>query len=343
MSKIEENFRKRDGVKVNVSVIVPVYNVEKYLRACLDSVLQQDLESFEVIAVNDGSTDSCADILLEYSKKYDNLKVITQENQGLGGARNTGIQVAEGEYLLFLDSDDTLSTNVALSFLYEKAMTTDADMVCFGMNYTSADGDILSVYKVRETGEVVMSAEQYLLTFANNSYACNKMYRTSLFKKNNIVFPQRAWYEDLATIPKIILQSTKVLLTDQVFYNYLQRSNSIMHSYNLDRNIEMIDAVDGVLSYYRKHRAFDKYYAVLEYLTVLHVLVLATNRVASANPKHPLLKQFREYCIDKFPVYAKNDIIRQQLPFKRKLIYALSKCRFYMGLFWLNKLYGLRK
>jgi glycosyltransferase involved in cell wall biosynthesis len=308
----------------------------------LDSVIGQDFESVEIIAVNDGSTDASADVLSAYAKTCSKLKVITQENQGLGGARNTGIRAAQGEYLLFLDSDDLLTPQTALSHLYERASATDADMVCFGMNFVTEDGTVLSVYRAYETGEKMMTPESFLYEFANNSYACNKLYRTTLFQKTGILFPQRAWYEDLATIPKAILHSSKILLTDQVFHNYLQRDNSIMHCSNPDRVIEMIDAVDGVCTYYRDHEAFERYYETLEYMTALHVLVLATNRVAADIPTHPLLKRLRQYCEEMFPTFQKNTLLRT-LPFRRKMIYIFSKLKCYRALRFLNKLNGLRK
>jgi len=116
--------------KVSVSVIIPVYNKEKYLRQCLKSVLSQDLEAFEIIAVDDGSTDSCGKILDEYAAADPRLKVIHQKNASCGFARNTGLDLAKGEYILFLDSDDFLHQN-QLRPAYEFAVSHDADIAVF--------------------------------------------------------------------------------------------------------------------------------------------------------------------------------------------------------------------
>ena len=328
-------------MSVKISIIIPVYKVEKYLPACLDSALQQEFDSFEVVAVNDGSPDACGDILAEYGQRYPHLKVITQENRGLGGARNTGIAASEGDFLLFLDSDDTLAAG-ALAFLYDQAQRSDADMVCFGMNYVAEDGRILSTYRALDGGVRQLTSQEYLIHFANNSYAWNKFYRASLFKGHDIRFPSRAWYEDLATIPKIVLQSQTIVLTDRVFYNYLQRGDSIMHLSHADRVAEMLDAVEDVLNYYKQNGAFDAYFETLEYLTVLHVLVLATNRVASIDPTHPLLRQFYDYTLSRFPNFRKNAMLKTHLPRRRKMIYALPQRKLYRALFWLNKLNNLR-
>ena len=113
---------------VKVSVIVPVYNVEKYIRKCLDSLVNQTLEDIEIIVVNDGSKDSSIDILKEYAEKHNNIKVYEKENGGLSDARNYGLQFATGKYIAFLDSDDYVDVNL-YKRMYEKAKAEDSDMV----------------------------------------------------------------------------------------------------------------------------------------------------------------------------------------------------------------------
>ncbi len=120
---------------VKVSVVVPVYQVEKYLPRCLDSVLGQTFTDFEVICVNDGSPDACGEILAAYARKDSRIRVVTQENQGLSMARNNGVNVASGEYVLFLDSDDCIHPQL-LEITYTLAKTHTADIVCFGFEKT---------------------------------------------------------------------------------------------------------------------------------------------------------------------------------------------------------------
>lgn len=328
-------------MSLNISVIIPVYNVENYLPKCLDSVLQQDYDSYEIIVVNDGSKDSCGEILKEYASRNSKLVVVEQENKGLGGARNAGIEKATGEYIFFLDSDDTMASNT-LSELYKEANENQVDMVCFGMNYVNEDSLVTSTRKANENGCRVVTQEEYPLLFANDSYVCNKLFKRRLFIDNNIRFPDRAWYEDLKTLPKLVLKSDKILLSDKVFYNYLQRADSIMHIPNTDRNIEMIDAVSDVLNYYKEENAFDKYFESLEYMTVLHVLVFATLRVASINPKHELLKKFNDFVSENFPNYQNNVKVKTDFTFRHKLIYEFSKRKMYTMLYVLNKLNNLR-
>lgn len=328
-------------MSTEISVIIPVYNVEKYLSFCLDSVLLQDFDNYEIVVVNDGSTDSCGEILKEYAENYDKIHLVTQENKGLGGARNTGIDNSQGEYLLFIDSDDSMKPHT-LSRLYKDATENQVDIVWFGMDYVCENGTVISTSRANENGYRIVTQEECPLLYVNDSYAWNKLYKRELFIDNNIRFPERAWYEDLKTLPKLVLHANKILLSDKVLYNYLQRADSIMHVPNADRNIEMIDAVSDVLNYYKKQNVFDKYYEALEYMTVLHVLVLATLRVAAVNPKHKLLKKFNDFACENFPNYKNNSKIKTELSFRRKLIYELSKRKMYRALFILNKLNNLR-
>lgn len=328
-------------MSIKISVIIPVYNVEKYLSKCLDSVLQQDFDSYEIVAVNDGSTDLCSEILKEYSLKNEKIIVVEQENKGLGGARNTGIETATGEYLLFLDSDDAIKPET-LSGLYQDAIQNQADIVWCGMDYVNEAGEVISTRRANENGVKLVTQQECPLLFANDSYAWNKLYRRSLFIENNIRFPERAWYEDLKTLPKLVLKSEKIALSDRVCFDYLQRADSIMHVPNADRNIEMIDAVSDVLNYYKEENAFDKYFESLEYMTVLHVLVFATLRVASINPKHKLLKEFNEFVCENFPDFKNNVKVKTEFSFRHKLIYEFSKRKMYRALFVLNKLNNLR-
>ena len=117
-----------------VSVIIPVYNVEKYLRECLDSVVTQDLDDIEIICINDGSTDGSSRILAEYATQYEKLAILDKENSGLSAARNSGLSVAKGKYILFLDSDDLLSDSSAVSRLYDKAEHDGLDQLFFFCN-----------------------------------------------------------------------------------------------------------------------------------------------------------------------------------------------------------------
>lgn len=324
-----------------ISVIIPVYNVECYLDKCIQSVLSQNFLEYEVILVDDGSTDESGKICDEYSQKYSQIRVIHQKNKGLGGARNTGIEAACGDYLLFIDSDDSIKENM-FSFLYNTAFENGSDIVLFGMDYIDEDDRIIETRRPFNDGIRNIDSDERMSIFSVDPYAWNKFYRRELFIKNNIRYPEKIWYEDLCVTPKIILCADKLTLTDRVFYNYLQRKNSIMHVKNADRNSDMLAVVTDVLDFYKTKGVFDKYYQQLCFMTVMHVMVLCTLRVASADIHHPLLKQFYDFTYNNFPDFKKNSYVKANLTLRHKIIFAFSKRKMYGMIKLLEQLNKLR-
>ena len=326
---------------MKVSVIIPIYNVEPYLKKCIESVLRQDFSDYEVLLVDDGSTDSSPAICDEYAQTYPQVQVIHQENKGLGGARNTGIQAARGDYLLFLDSDDSLTPD-ALYSLYGTATENQADLVAFGMDFVDEQDQVLTTRRPTQSDFSVVKKEDRFAVFFKDSYVCNKFFRRSLFTDFGIVFPERIWYEDLCVIPKIILYVQKAVLMQQSFYRYLQRSDSIMHVKNTDKNRAMITVIGSVLDFYREREQFETYRNELCFLTVMHMMVLCTLRVAVEDRKHPLLSEFYEFTDRQFPDFRKNEYVKRHLSRRHSMIFALSRRKQYLGLAMLNKFNSLR-
>jgi len=174
-----------------VSVIIPVYNTEKYLRQCLDSVIAQTYNHFEVICVDDGSTDTSPQILQEYSKKYTHVKVITQPNQNAGTARNTGMEVAKGKYLYFFDSDDYIDPNL-LALATERAETDDSDIVCFHyiMFFDKVEFEFLADKEnfISHSPFSYMTNPKYIFQYGLNSTVWTKFYKKSFINKHKILF-----------------------------------------------------------------------------------------------------------------------------------------------------------
>lgn len=324
-----------------ISVIIPVYNVEKYLSKCIESVLEQDFSDYEIILIDDGSTDTSGKLCDEYAENYSAIKVIHQQNKGLGGARNTGIEAAEGQYLLFVDSDDYIRDNI-MTFLYDTAVCNDSDIVAFGMDYVYESGGKFATRRPISNGTKDIYSGDILHYFSTDSYAWNKFFKYDLFRKSGIKYPEHMWYEDLCVNQKIALFAEKVTLTDRVFYEYLQRDNSIMHIKNTDKNSDMLTVVSDILDFYRKKGALYKYYNELCFMTVMHMMVLCTLRVAADNPRHPLLKQFYDFTYKNFPDFKKNEYVRKHLTRRHKVIFAFSKHRMYGMLKLLDKLNKLR-
>lgn len=311
-----------------ISVVVPVYNVQDYLAVCLDSILQQQYQDFEIIIVDDGSTDNSGEIARQYAENHPSkIRLISQDNKGLGGARNTGIEAAAGEYLLFVDSDDQLQKDALKSLAY-CLEDRSLDMVIFDIQHIDNFGRLGLIQKGFFLSDpVVFSIEKYPQIIFMEPSACNKLFRRDLFVKNNIRFPAGFWYEDVRTTTKLYLYAKQIQYLNEPLYLYLQRSGSIMHTKSCERNREIIDALDDVLNFYQTNELYAKYKTELEYLTIYHVYLTGSVRVIKIDRKNVLLFEFRNYVLGKFPNYQKNRYV-QDLSRKEKLILSLldKKC-----------------
>ena len=259
-----------------ISLIIPVYNVEKFLRTTLGSVFAQTFKDFEVIIVNDGSTDSSFEIIKEYDEKHDNMVVINQENQGQGIARNNALKVAKGEYVAFLDSDDFLEPDF-LEELYKTATENDADISCcsFRLNYEKGFHEIFMAFTPRKSS-VISSDEalkKLILDITMHHYLWNKLYKRSLFTENNIIFYDM-FFEDIATCPKLFYYANKVAITNKCLYNYRRHKKSTiaeMDAVKINDFIKSLGAMRNFLEYeniYKEYQFHFKAYALRASLQV---------------------------------------------------------------------------
>lgn len=238
---------------VKVSVIMPVYNVENYLRECLDSITNQTLNDLEIICVNDGSTDNSPEILKEYGEKDKRITIITQSNQGLGAARNNGLKHAAGEYIYFIDSDDYLNHD-ALQKLYDNAVLNDSDMVLF--KFQTVD-DFKNVHKRKvefRINEDFENEDFNTLSFTykdvkrhvlNSAFsACLKLYRSDLIK--GFPFPEGINFEDVPVHVKVMLNAERLSFVNEHLYNYRSNPDSILNatlnSFDIFTNIDMVES-----------------------------------------------------------------------------------------------------
>ena len=268
---------------MKLSVIIPIYNVQDYLAACLDSVIAPGSTDYEIIAVNDGSTDGSPAVLADYAERFPGLvKTVTTPNGGLGHARNVGISLARGEYLLFLDSDDTLSPGAIREIL--GALDGSFDIGVFDFVSVDREGRVLRYYKGCEnSGSFSLSAYPAFLLSPPN--AVNKLWRRALFIDSGISFPDRKWFEDLATIPRLYLRSGTIRTLPHPWYRYLQRDGSITRNTDAARNLEMLDAIETVMTDYVRSGAFGKYHRELEAMAAYHELLTSSTRVNLIDPK----------------------------------------------------------
>lgn len=219
---------------VKFSIIVPVYNTEEYLEKCIDSIIKQTYEDYEIILVNDGSTDNSKKIINEYKNKYsDKIKVINKKNGGLSSARNKGVSKATGEYILFVDSDDYIEKGL-LKTLASK--TNDMpDLIRFQIKEICAD----KICMYRELPFETVKGDKAFKKIVKYHYvepAWCYAYRTAFYKENKFSFAEGKIHEDFGLLPYVIMSASKVKSIGYVGYNYVIRSGSIMTEVNYEKN-----------------------------------------------------------------------------------------------------------
>lgn len=235
---------------IDVSVIIPVYNVSDYLKECLDSIINQTLNNIEIICIDDGSTDNSLDILKEYSKKDNRIKVISQENKGLGATRNVGMKIAVGKYIFFMDSDDYLRFD-ALELLVDNAELNNSDFVCFRFYNLSSDGNIkknhLFNYKkhFNELNKVFnyKDASDFVLLNGFNAWA--KLYRKDFLDKYSFTFPENIAFEDVLYHIQVMLKASRISYTPEFLYYYRDAPQSIVNTpknaFDIFTNIDLVE------------------------------------------------------------------------------------------------------
>lgn len=308
------------------SVIVPVYNVAEYLPACMDSLLMQSCWDWEIILVDDGSTDGSAMLCDEYAKAHPEwVRVIHQENGGLGAARNTGLEAARGEYLLFVDSDDFL-TEDALDCLSRCIEETGADMITFGFYYGIDQRRIPGEASPLE-GLPPFCLEQQPQLLLQTPSACLRLWHRRLFDDPAVRFPGRVWFEDLRTTPKALPACKRIVALPQRLYVYRQREGSIIHSPNLGRNLELLEALEDLRTFFQNQGWMEAYGSWLECLAVDSVLYSA-QRVLMADPNASFLPEFIRYLKTAFPDYRTNPLLPRLGKKKRMVLWLLERQRY---------------
>ena len=313
-----------------ISVIVPVYRVEPYLRRCVDSILSQTFTDFELILVDDGSPDNCGAICDEYALKDSRVRVIHKQNGGLSDARNAGIDIAQGNYLTFVDSDDWVADQYVSAMV--QALDDGCDMVVCDMEYVYDDGQTTFSSGGTFIGSSVTNDPE--LININNS-ACNKLIKTTIVK--SFLFPKGKNYEDLATIPVWIALSHHINKVDQPLYFYRQRSGSIAHSANM-KIFDIYDAIDRCMDYFKTH-GLTTLIPIMQTNYIRHGLDLTTLRIKDFDDPTQIIPYF-QYNMSRlnaaYPTWRKDPSIASY-PFKKRLIFSLLACRHY-GL--VKRLYG---
>lgn len=279
-----------------ISIIVPVYKVEKYLSKCIDSILNQTFQEFELILVDDGSPDNCGRICDEYASRDSRIRVIHQENKGISAARNAGLDIAKGEYIAFVDSDDWLEIDT-YEFLINNIVKSNADIASCGLRNCYENDSSIENYDAGLVKNIVLSKDQcFEMIFSKNDmitvYAWNKLYKAEVF--SDLRYPEGKVYEDAFVILDILLRCNSMFITTKKLYNYRRHENSITGRRYCD------EKKDRIVSTEKNYNIFKKYYPqYLEYAEanlcknyylLLGEMIMASDKVEPEDMKYIIRK-----------------------------------------------------
>ncbi len=299
---------------MKVSVIVPVYNVEKYIEKCLLSIKDQTLIDFECLIINDGSKDSSIEIAKKVVGKDIRFKFFDKENGGLSDARNYGIEKASGEYLCFIDSDDYIASDL-LELTYKMGKEYDSDIVCFDMYYVNEDGSLEYSWGSNYKGTSNYKENKEII-FSNNS-ANNKIYKASFMKDKR--FFKGMWYEDMAVIPTWIASANNMAHVYKPLYYYVQRQGSITHKADV-RIFDIYKAISMV-----KNKLQLGAYEVRG-LFFENCLVMTTLRIKEISDRKTRIEYYRknvELLEEQYPNWYSDVKKDEDYNFKQKVIFFL--------------------
>lgn len=246
--------------KPAVSVIVPIYNVSSYLAKCLESIRTQSFSDFEVLLIDDGSTDDSPAIAQGFCDSDNRFKLLHKKNGGLSAARNFGLQYAAGEFVAFIDSDDYIHTDY-LSVLYNACINNDADVSYCRFKYSYFKTGITLKARLSSRTGVFDTEKALNMLIRDNvlhSYAWNKLYRRTLFADNNITYPEM-YFEDIATSAKVLFHAKALAVTDKYLYFYVKHFGSIMSTMNTQKINDYLRSILIVRNYIQLQGAYDTY------------------------------------------------------------------------------------
>lgn len=320
---------------IKVSVIIPVYNTEIYLKQCLESAINQTLKDIEIICVNDGSTDNSLEILNQYKEKDSRIIIINQENKGLSRARNEAIKIAEGKYIHFLDSDDFYYENYALEKLYKNMIENNLDILFFDIiNFYEKTGEKIKYQSNRLKENIIYNGkkilENYLVNEVISSSNCYKIFKKELF--NYVDYKPNIYFEDGELLLRILSFSNKIMAIRDIFLCIRERENSITTSFKekyIDSLIKIFETIDKIEENSISENDKDFYkLGLLSYVIKLY-----------------LKAQKRNKKIEKRIDVLKREKIRIQLLyfFKKKFNkrIKLERLILYLSTFWYMKLFEI--
>ena len=274
---------------VKVSVIVPIYKIERYLRQCIDSILAQTFTDFEMLLIDDGSPDECPAICDEYAKKDSRIRVFHKPNGGLTSARNYGLDNAKGDWIMHIDGDDWIEPTY-IEELYDTAIKNDADIAICGFRFAYEDGSFVIEHPTIWDDNKSTSLNRYIASVWTTAWG--SIHKSSLYKDNSIRSPKNITFcEDFHLMVRLCYFADKVVSIDSPLYNYRQQSSSIMHYLNEKTWRNELTAYKEIIDFFRNQGEFKKYIKAMSWRT------LKAAQDMTLNPSR--FEEFKNYNPDK--------------------------------------------
>lgn len=313
---------------MKVSVIVPVYNVETLLERCLTSLVNQTINDFEIIVINDGPTDGSAEIVHRFASEYPDLfKVIDQKNSGLSASRNRGVEKSTGKYIYFIDSDDYIK-NDTLEIMVDLAEKHNLDYVVDGFEQVDEQGNYLGLYKIDSVpvNKVINPRENRNLFHIHNA-VWNRLYLRDNLINNNLNFKEGIWYEDLLYSHQYYIYSQRAMVINHQALYYVQREGSIMASLGSDKNRDIVIVFKELIKFYESNNLYNEYKDDIEKLAINQFYIPTMVRLIRAKNRQ-LAKEIDKEFRQMFPNYKSNHAVKE-LNIKHRLIFNFLNIRLY--------------
>lgn len=316
---------------IKYSVIIPVYKAEAYLDKCVSSIFAvKGDHDFEIILVDDGSPDSSGLMCDGYAGMYpDKVRVIHQENAGPGAARNAGIAAARGEYIYFMDSDDTVVPE-AMNLFDAAIRRFDADVVMFDSTWVWNGGKRERFSESNIPADTVMAPDDRKDVILVQPSLWSKIFRRTLFTETDIRFPAISVSEDLAVVPRLLAAADKVVYIKEPIYEYYQREGSIMSTPNPEKDLKVMETLENLAEQLSVDKVYCDYTAELEYIALSHLYIAASVRAirSGKSDSAEYVEKYRDFMATHFPKFSRNKYI-SRLDAGKKLVMWLLRLKMY--------------
>ena len=297
---------------MKVSIIIPIYNSEKYLKQCLESIINQTYKNIEIICINDGSTDNSEKIIKDYLKTNKNITYLKQPNAGQSIARNKGLEKATGDFILFVDSDDFIEKNMVEKLIDPLTKSSEIDLT-FCDYYLYTDGKTEKCFTINEKEKDLK--KQLILSAPS---PCLKLFRKSYLK--DFKFPENIIYEDYAIIPALIAKAKKVEYIQEHLYYYRQHSSSTTRNAKFtETKMDIIKASEILLNSI-KDKEINKYQEEIEYLIIIHFILMGGLRFSRYPKARKKLQEISKFVQNNSIKIENNKYYQNLSKEKKKLI-----------------------